>query len=50
MNHKGSPSANRPGEKPEEFSQFESLTRKLARVPKAEIDKKRKTAALRRGR
>jgi hypothetical protein len=30
------------GERPEEFGRFEALTRKLLRVPKAELDEKRR--------
>lgn len=32
------------GEKPEGFQRFEDLMRKLVRVPKSEVDEKRKTA------
>ena len=32
------------GERPEEFSRFEALTRKLIRVPKSEVDAKRKAS------
>lgn len=31
-------------DKPEEFQRFEELAGKLARVPKSELDEKRKTA------
>lgn len=31
------------GERPSEFERFEALTRKLIRVPKSEVDEKRKT-------
>jgi hypothetical protein len=33
-----------PPERPEEFSSFEALARRLVQVPKAELDAKRKTA------
>lgn len=33
-----------PANKPETFQKFEDLTRKLAKVPKSELDEKRKTA------
>jgi hypothetical protein len=32
------------GEKPYEFQRFEDLTRKLAKVPKRELDAKRKAS------
>jgi hypothetical protein len=37
-------------DQPEEFQRFADLTRKLAKVPKAELEKKRKAAALKHGR
>jgi hypothetical protein len=32
------------GERPSEFERFEALTRKLIRVPKSEVDEKRKAS------
>jgi len=40
----GEPVAPAQNGKPEEFQRFEDLARKLAKVPKAELDEKRKTA------
>src|SRR5690242_18773691 len=45
-NPAGSPNVRvKPAGKPDEFRRFEDLTRKLAQVPKSELDDKRKTQA-----